>query len=654
MSEETDWRPSPLRMLLVEDSESDTLLLLHELQAGGFDVSYTRVQTLDELRDAVRDDGWHLVVSDYSLPTMTAHDVLDVLTAERPYLPCIVMSGTIAEEAAVDLLKRGARDFVVKHRAYRLVPAIERELREAEQRRKKREAEAALKEARERLHFIVESVGVGVWEADLETGRMHWSETMERLHGMEPGTFGGTFDAFLAAVHPEDREALEHQVKEALRDRTDTRSTFRVQLPDGSVRWLEGIGRLVYDEHGAPTGIVGIELDVTQQKVAEEQLRQAQKMESIGNLAGGIAHDFNNLLTVIGGYTDLAAASVPEDSPVMESLEAIRAAVTSAAALTAQLLTFSRRQIVTPKVVDLNEMLPAFSKLLGRLVEETVRLDVVLGRQLPPIRIDPSQLEQVVLNLVVNARDAMPQGGTITIRTGHVTVDEQAARHGKVSPGSYVTLQVSDTGTGMPASVRAQIFEPFFTTKPRGQGTGLGLATVYGIVSAAGGTVDVHSVEGEGTTFTLYFPAIRAAGADAEGEDGELARLRGHETVLVVEDNAPLRRLTVRMLERYGYRVLEADRLARAQEVFRERDGAIDVAVLDVIMPDGSGPEIADWLAAEYPATRVIFVSGYTDDSLDRRRASERRTALLQKPYTASQLAGAIRSVLSEVRSSRG
>ncbi len=307
---------------------------------------------------------------------------------------------------------------------------------------------------------------------------------------------------------------------------------------------------------------------------------------------------------------------------------------------------------MTPRVVDLNEMLPGFSKLLARLVEESVHLDVVLGRQLPPIRIDPSQLEQVVLNLVVNARDAMPQGGTIAVRTGQTTVDDQSARHRKIDPGRYVTLAVSDTGTGMPPSVQAQIFEPFFTTKPRGQGTGLGLATVYGIVSAAGGTLDVHSAEGEGTTFTLYFPAIPAGDDDGDAEERELKRLRGTETVLVVEDNAPLRRLTVRMLERYGYRVIEADRLARAQEACSQHGGPIDVAVLDVIMPDGSGPEIADWLAAEHPATRVIFVSGYTDDSFDRQRVKQSGTSLLQKPYTAAQLAATIREVLSEVRSS--
>jgi len=646
MNEATERRPKHLRLLLVEDSDSDMLLLLHELEQGGFDVSYTRVQSLPELREALRHD-WQLVISDYSLPTMTAADVLKMVAVERPYVPCIVMSGTITEEAAVDLLRLGARDFVVKHRAYRLVPAIERELHEAEQRRMQREAEAALNETQERMRFILEAVGVGVWEADVRTGSMRWSDVLERLHGLQPGSFAGTYDAYLAAIHPDDREQVEEQIRQAIRDRTDTRLTYRALRPDGTVRWLEGIGRLLLDEQGEPRGAVGVELDVTQQRQAEEQLRQVQKMESIGNLAGAIAHDFNNLLTIIGGYTDLGAAMTPHDSTLAEYFQAIRAAVTSATALTARLLTFSRRQVLRPEVIDLNEMLSGFSKLLVRLIEESVRIAIVPARHLPPVRLDPSQLEQIVLNLVANARDAMPTGGTITISTGRVELHSDAASQKGVAPGVYVTLTVRDTGTGMPPSVQAQIFEPFFTTKPRGQGTGLGLPTVHGIVKGNGGAIELESTEGVGTTFTLYFPAVGVTRTEAEVREEALAEFGGAETILVVEDNAALRRLTVRMLERYGYTVLVAENFARAQALCGEHSGAIDVAILDVIMPDGSGPEVAEWLTRAHPATRVVFVSGYTDDTFDLQRVREMGAVLLQKPYTAPQLASVIRSVLS-------
>ncbi len=645
-------RPEPLRLLLVEDSDSDMLLLLHELRKGGFDVSYVRVDTVDDFRSVLQQD-WHLVISDYSLPTMTAEDVLTVLAAERPYLPCIVMSGTIAEEAAVDLLRLGARDFVVKHRPYRLVPAIQRELREAEQRRRKREAEDALNETRERMRFILEAVDVGVWESDLRAGTMRWSDVLERLHGLEPGTFGGTFEDFLAAIHADDRQQVADRIQQALRERTGSRLTYRAVRPDGTVRWLSGVGQLLLDERGEPRGAVGVQMDVTQQQLAEEQLRQVQKMESIGNLAGAIAHDFNNLLTIIGGYADLSAAAAPPESPIVEYLEAVRAAVTSATALTGRLLAFSRKQVVRPEAIDLNEMLAGFSKLLVRLIEESVRIDIVTAKRMPRVLIDPGQLEQILLNLVANARDAMPHGGTITISTGQVHLVHDAARRKGVAPGRYVTLAIRDTGMGMAPSVQAQIFEPFFTTKPRGQGTGLGLPTVYGIVTGHGGTLDVHSVEGTGTTFTLYLPAVSDGGASTGASEETRAGVQGHETILVVEDNSPLRRLTVRMLERYGYTVLEADRFSRARALCSDHHGPIAVAVLDVIMPDGSGPEVADWLATAHPETRVIFVSGYTDDSFDRKRVRDSGTILLQKPYTAPQLASLIRQVLATAEPSR-
>ena len=635
-----------LRVLIVEDSKTDLLLLLDELERGGYGVDYAHVETLEDLRRALEQE-WQLVISDYSLPTMDAHDVLRELTSRNIDTPCIVMSGTVSEEAAVDLLRAGARDFVVKERAFRLLPAIKRELAEAAQRRRQREAERALNETRERMRFALESVGIGTWEADLRTGAMHWSEVMERLHGLQPGSFDGTFEGFIAAIHPDDRDEVKRQIDQVVQDRSDSRLVYRTVWPDGSIHWLVGIGRLRLGPDGTPIGAVGVQMDITEQKLLEEQLRQAQKMESIGSLASGIAHDFNNLLTVIQGYGELAAAAVPPSSPAAESLEAIRAAAVSAAALTRQLLTFSRRQILAPRVLDLNETIAAFGSILRRIVEESVEIVIRPAPALPRVRMDPSQVEQLVLNLVANARDAMPHGGRVTITTFAATLNAgDTSLDPDVRPGEYVALRVSDTGAGMPVEIQRRVFEPFFTTKPRGQGTGLGLATVYGIVKQSGGQITLESEPGVGTTFTIYLPVAPSEAAAEDDAARSSADLAGNETILLVEDNAPLRRLTARMLERYGYRVLVATSGEHAREVCQRHEGLVAAAVLDVVMPGDGGVAIAEWLAAVRPETRVIFVSGYTGDASGRLEALG--SVLLQKPFTPEQLARAVRTALAQ------
>ena len=643
--------PTSLRVLLVEDRDDDALLLLYELERAGYAVSHARVDTVAAFRDALATDaGWEVVVSDFSLPTMTAYDVLKVLHAERPDVPCIVISGTIAEEAAVDVLKAGARDFVVKERLARLVPAIQREVQESAERRRLHAAEATLRETRERMQFVLEAVGIGFWEWDLRSGRVIWSEVQERLHGLRPGTFGGTFDAFLASLHPDDRQEVLRSGRDAQRDRTDSRIEYRSIWPDGSVHWIVGIGRVLYDDEGVPVRSVGIGMDITVQKRLEEQFRQAQKMESIGNLAGGIAHDFNNLLTVIAGCCDLAAHRVVSDPDATESLEGIRTAAISASALTRQLLTFSRRQIVTPRVLDLNDSIAAFGRILRRLVEENVRIDFRLAPSLALVRVDPGQIEQVLLNLVANARDAMPDGGTVTVETTNVSVEAATRGTGldQVPSGAYVTLSVTDTGAGMSAETRAHLFEPFFTTKPTGRGTGLGLATVYGIVTQSDGHITVQSEMGSGTTVRIYLPVAAVANDSVSTSKENIEpRLTGTETILVVEDNGPLRRLDARILQRHGYTVLLAENGEQARQICCDHTGSIDVVLMDVIMPGDSGPVVAESIRHRRPGVRIIYVSGYTGDTIGLPRVLEEGSVFLPKPFDATQLARAVRNVLS-------
>ena len=630
----------PLRVLIVEDREDDLVLLLEELRRAGYEVTHGRVETEPALRRALESE-WDILLSDFSLPTMTAHDVLATSKRLRPQLPCIVISGTMAEESAVDVLRAGASDFVVKERMTRLVPAIERELRESAERRRLLRSEEALRQTRERMQFALETVGVGTWETQLATGHISWSEEMERLHGLAPGTFAGTSDAFLATVHPEDRDRLRGALGHS-NERIDTRVEYRIQLPDGSTRSIAGIGRTVRDELGTPVRAAGVALDITTQKLLEDQVRQSQKMESIGNLAGGVAHDFNNLLTVILGECEITAAQVTPDSDVALSLDAIRGAAVSATALTKQLLTFSRRQVASPRLLDLNHTIQSFSKILRRLVEENVIIDFQFATGPKIVLADPGQVEQVLLNLVANARDAMPEGGRVTIGTAEVTINGASVPlREALPPGRYVELSVVDTGSGMSGAVQARLFEPFFTTKPVGRGTGLGLATVHGIVKQSGGHIFVRSEIGRGTAFTVYLPVASAAASEAAASTNGTGALDGTETILVVEDNTALRSLTERILRTHGYTVLGAANGAQAARVSDGHAGDIAVVLTDVVMPDNSGPAVADTIRARRPATKIVYMSGYT--------AHHDRVSghpFLQKPFTSKQLLSVVRSAL--------
>ncbi len=370
----------------------------------------------------------------------------------------------------------------------------------------------ALRTAEERMRFALEAAGVGVWDLDYTTGVHRWSEIVESQYGLEPGTFGGTFEAFVERVHPDDREAVLEAIAKATKSGADFSTEHRSIWPDGTVRWLSGAGRVLLGEHGEPVRAVGITQDVTARRTLEAQYLQAQRMEAIGRLAGGVAHDFNNLLTAILGYSDMLLVDLQPGDPHRADVEEIHRAGTLAAGLTRQLLAFSRKQIIHPTVLDLNDVVSDIRTMLGRLIGDDVKVVLSLGHELARVNADRGQVEQIVMNLAVNARDAMPHGGTLTIATANVELDEDyAATHVDVKPGSYVALTVTDTGTGIAPQVQARLFEPFFTTKEVGKGTGLGLATVHGIVKQNGGSVAVSSELGKGTSFHVYFRRLESS-----------------------------------------------------------------------------------------------------------------------------------------------
>jgi len=509
-----------------------------------------------------------------------------------------------------------------------------------------RESVESLRTSEERTRFALENANVGIWDMDYTTGVLRWSETLEAHYGLRPGTFGRTFEAFVERIHPDDRASVLETVGKAMKAGTDFSVQNRSVWPDGTVRWLSGTGRILLGEHGEPVRGVGISLDVTERRTLEAQFQQAQKMEAVGRLAGGVAHDFNNLLTAILGYCELLLEDIGQDDPRGADITEIQKAGTRAAGLTRQLLAFSRKQIIEPTRLDLNAIVADIRGMLGRLIGEDVKIVVTLVPDLAPVLADRGQVEQVVMNLAVNARDAMPKGGTLTIETANVQLDEHyVTTHLDVKPGHYVVLTVTDTGTGMTPAVRARLFEPFFTTKEPGKGSGLGLSTVYGIVTRSGGSVGVYSELGKGTAFKVYFPRADAAQKVAETPARVARPSAGSQTVLVVEDEEGLRELAKRLLQRLGYTVLVAADAVEAHRVFDEHP-AIDLLLTDVVMPGASGPELTRQLIEQRPTLKVIYMSGYTEDAIVQHGVLKPGIAFLNKPFTSQTLGQKIRDVL--------
>jgi PAS domain S-box-containing protein len=509
-----------------------------------------------------------------------------------------------------------------------------------------REQAKASRDAEERTQYALGNAGVGIWDLDYATGVFQVSEVMEAQLGLTPGEFDGTREALLLRVHPLDRAAMSETMGQAARSGEDFAAEYRFERPDGTVVWLQGKGRVQLGEQGQAIRGVGISLDVSERHRLEEQFYQAQKMEAVGQLAGGVAHDFNNLLTVILGHCELLLEGIGQDDPRARDVALVQEAGTRAAGLTRQLLAFSRKQIIEPAQLDLNLIVTDIQGMLRRLIGEDVKITVALAPDPMPVLADRGQVEQVMMNLAVNARDAMPKGGTLTIETAHVELDEHyVATHRDVKPGPYVVITVTDTGTGMTPAVQARLFEPFFTTKELGKGTGLGMATVYGIVTQSGGSIGVYSELGKGTAFKLYFPRADAAQMVAAPPTPVAAPQTRPHTVLVVEDEVDLRQLTQRLLQRLGHTVLVAADAIEARRLF-DQHPEIDLLLTDVVMPGASGPELTNELSELRPTLKVIYMSGYTEDAIVHHGVLAPGIDFLNKPFTSRTLAQKLRDVL--------
>lgn len=515
----------------------------------------------------------------------------------------------------------------------------------------RKNAEVALQESEERFRQITENIKEVFWLTDPETREvMYVSPAFESIWGRCSAELHTSPKVWADAVHPEDRAgvlaALAAKKRGELYD-----EQYRIVRPDGSIRWIHDRGFPVRDASGTVIRIAAVAEDVTDRHQLESELRQAQKMESVGLLAGGVAHDFNNALTVIMGATEVLSECVPKqgDAPVM--LEDIRKATERAAALTRQLLSFSRKDVVAPRVVDFNGLVTETQRMLKRLLREDIDLVSVLAPDLPHVKVDPGQWGQVIVNLAVNARDAMPHGGRLTVETCNAVItasDDQKA--GAPKPGHYVKLSVTDTGVGMSPDVVAKIFEPFFTTKGVGEGTGLGLAVVFGIVAQSAGYIDVRSEEGKGTTFDLLIPA---ADATIEHPTGPVVQAQGvaksSGVVLLVDDEPHLLQLADRILTSKGYTVISAGSAEDALRVVAERQCGIDLLLTDVVMPAMDGRELADRVRERCGGIPVLFTSGYTEDAVVRDGVQTANAGFIQKPYSPSALVRKVHDAINRV-----
>jgi PAS domain S-box-containing protein len=537
--------------------------------------------------------------------------------------------------------------------------------------------QAARRASEERFRDLVQGLDAIVWEADAATLKFSFvSQRAEIILSYPVARWLGAPDFFVNRIHPVDRERTMRVCRDAIAEGVDHEFEYRALRADGREVWLRDIVHVVPGLPGRPAQLRGLTVDLTERKRAEEalrqteeQLRQAQKMDAVGKLAGGIAHDFNNLLMVVRGEADLILRRLDAGSPLRGNTEGIREAADQAATLTRQLLAFSRKQVLAPSVLDLNTVVAGIQQMLRRLIGETIDLVTSAAPDLGYVKADAGQLEQMIINLAVNARDAMPDGGRLTIATSNVDVDAGTAVQREIAPGSYVLLEVSDTGVGMDRETQAHLFEPFFTTKDHGKGTGLGLSTVYGIVNQSGGQIQVTSEPGKGTAFYVYLPrieqpaerpeqmlrarqeepapSIAADGSARDGARGENAAAGpGRETILLVEDAGRVREVVREILAMNGYEVIEARHGAEALEISSQRGGTIHLMVTDVVMPEMSGRELAQRLAPLRPDMRVLYMSGHTDDAIVRHGVLDDGIAFISKPFTPDALAAKVRAVL--------
>ncbi len=688
-----------MKILVVDDVMANRYLLIALFRGHGFEVveAENGVQALEQARRAPPD----LVVTDLMMPEMDGFELCRQWKRDERLksIPFVVYTATYTDPKDERLaLGLGADRFLIKPQKPEDLVALARELlervhdgspslspsthtdeellrqhnealtrklqkkvRELEAEvRRCNEIEAALRDSERRFRLLAENALDVVWSMGFDGRFTYLSPSIEKLRGYTPEE--AMNQSLEEILMPEGVRRFREEMAPVMADlaagREPQRSgVFELEQPckDGSTVWTEVTAGIMRDDEGRAVGIQGVSRDITERKRAEREhdrlqasLLQAQKLESVGRLASAISHDFNNMLAVILSSAAFAAEALKHDDPVQADIVEIRKAGDRAAALTRQLLAFSRQQILAPQVISLNRAVLGIVDMLRRLLGEDVRVETVLAGDIANVLADPGQIEQVIMNLAVNARDAMPGGGRFTLETRNVELDDEyASEHPGVEPGHYVMLGASDTGCGMDAATRQRVFDPFFTTKEKGRGTGLGLSTVHGIVRQSGGHVWVYSEPGHGTVFKVYLPSVNAP-ETAISKPSASATDSGDERVLVVEDEAAVRRVVERMLRSAGYDVLVADSGDDAMRVCDSLNVSVDLLLTDVVMPEMGGRELADRMIARHPHLKVLYMSGYTDDGIVKNNVLDSAARFIAKPFSAAELRRKVREVLDE------
>ena len=643
--------PAPLRVLHLEDDPVDRELVRLALVHDGTAYDFVHAANEAEFSAALSHEKFALILSDFALPGYDGMSALVLAHAKCPQVPFLFVSGTIGEELAIESLRSGATDYVLKDRLERLLPAVQRALSEARERTKSAAAETALRHSEERFREMAETIRDVFWITSPDGLHVRYvSPAYEQLYGRPIPPHYSQSTLLVDVIVEEDRaRALTALAR--LQTGQECRVEYRINWPDGTVRWLEHRGYPVRNRPGKITHAVGVLTDITDRRLLEAQLLQAQKMEAVGQLAGGLAHDFNNVLTIVIGYSRLLLdrGTMPTDS--IKPLTEIFTAGNRAANLTRQLLVFSCQQSVTRQALDLNKVTGAIAEMLRRLIGEHITLDLSLSSSPCVAEADAGMIEQVLMNLAVNARDAMPAGGTLTVATEHLAITDAASHgHPGARAGDFVGLTVRDTGTGIAPENLRRIFEPFFTTKEIGKGTGLGLAMVFGIVRQHDGWIEVESTVGAGTCFRILLPAVPAAApVTVQHPSKSAAPNGGGETVLLVEDEPAVREFAVAVLRSHGYRVLQAASGVDALEVWKWHGPKIALLFTDLVMPDGlDGVELAALLRKDKPALKVVLTSGYANETIGEEFHAPSDVHFVRKPYNPKVLAQAVRDALDD------
>jgi len=648
-----------LRILHLEDDPDSSELVRSLLDKEGISAELVLVSCRAEFESVVRCDQFDIVLADYLLPGYTGLEALQFFRQKCRETPFLLVSGTIGEQAAIESLRSGATDYVLKQWPDRLVPALRRAVQEAAERKQRRQAETELLSREKYFRALTENTLDTLTILSREGVYLYNNPSLKRVLGYDPLEVAG-HNAF-PMVHPEDLEKAKAALSQAIEQPERTvQLEMRFRHKDGSWRWLEAVGQSHLDDPEIG-GIVINSRDITDRKTAEagvrsleSQLRQSQKMEAIGQLAGGVAHDFNNILTVIHGHASLLLQNSSLEVAGSRSARQIVEAAERAAGLTRQLLTFSRRQVMQPRGMNMNDVVSKMTDMLARLLGEDIALQVNYFPGRPMIQADASMIEQVLLNLAVNSRDAMPHGGVLAVGIAVVDLEQyDCFGRAEARAGKFVCLTVRDRGCGIPEQNLPHLFEPFFTTKEVGKGTGLGLATVYGIVKQHQGWIEVESRVNEGSTFQVFLPCMEHTQQVEQEPRREVQARGGCETILVVEDEAPVRELVCELLGAYGYKVITAESGAKALEIWLSCRNKIDLMLTDLVMPDRvNGRQLAERLRADRPGLKVIFTSGYSAEVVGQDLVLQSGVQYLQKPYAPNRLAAKVRDCLDSRGSS--